>query len=144
MERYKIFVAVYMILIKDNKILLGRRANSSWMNGRYNMPAGHLEEGETLVEAVIRETKEEVGIDVLPKDIEHVHTMHRKGRYVDIFFKAKVWQGDGYIAEPDKCDDLQWFPLDNLPENPIPSQKSALDLILKGVTFSEFNPEEDK
>ncbi|MES2223310.1 MAG: NUDIX domain-containing protein [Patescibacteria group bacterium] len=145
MEYFGVRIAVHMILIKDNNILLGRRINTNWMPDKYNLPAGHLEENETLIDAVIRETKEEVGIFVLSKDIEYVHMMQRMERgYIDIFFRANLWEGEAYIAEPHKCDDVKWFPLDNLPDNIIPSQKLGIELALKGVTFSEFDPADNK
>ena len=58
--RNKAVPAVYLILERDNKILIARRANTGYEDGNYQVPAGHVEEAELPTEAVIREAKEEV------------------------------------------------------------------------------------
>lgn len=142
MERYKIKVAVYIFLIKENKILLARRVNTGWQDGNYGIPAGHIESDETMVDGAIREMKEEAGVTVKPEDMKYIHTMHRKGRYIDIFFTASAWEGEPHIVETDKCDDMNWFPLNDLPKNIIPSVKHAIQNFLDHVTFSEFDQQE--
>ena len=120
MERFKIKVAVYALLMKDNKILLLRRFNTGWQDGNYGLPSGHLEADENLIEATLREMEEEVGVKSKKEDVEFVHTMHRKSVYVDFYFLVKNWEGEVQNMEIDKCDDLSWFNLDSLPENIIP------------------------
>ena len=46
-ERFKLICSSYLLLIKDNKILLGLRQNTGYMDGFYHLPAGHKEEGES-------------------------------------------------------------------------------------------------
>ena len=142
MQRLTLKIAVYILLIKEGKILLARRFNASWQNGNYGVPAGHLEEGETIIEALLRETAEEVGVVLAPADVQFVHTMHRKSSYVDFYFLAKHWTGEPENREPTKCDDVQWFALDALPENMIPSVRFAIEKYQKGILFSEFESEE--
>lgn len=137
MDRFKLKVAVYTLLVKDSKILLGKRKNCGWNDGNYGLPSGHLESGERLVEGAIREAKEESGVEIDPNDVQLVHVMHRMNRYVDFFFVAKKWRGEPAITEPDKCDDMNWFPLDDLPKNIVPSVRAAIESFQKGVFFSE-------
>lgn len=131
-----------MIIFKEGKILMGRRFNTGWQDGNYGLPAGHLESGETIIEGLLREVKEESDVDVSSEDVDFVHTMHRKGRYIDLFFIAKTWSGEPRVVEKDKCDDIQWFPLDNLPKNIVPSVKFAIESYQKGIMFSEFTGKE--
>ena len=68
-ERFMIKCAVFLILtkIENNKeyILLQRRYNTGILDGQYDVSSsGHLENGETLKESIIRETKEELGIEI--------------------------------------------------------------------------------
>ncbi|MFQ6087067.1 MAG: NUDIX domain-containing protein, partial [Candidatus Bathyarchaeia archaeon] len=78
-ERPKLIPTVYLVLTKDNKILLSRRYNTGFHDGEYSFPAGHLHgEDETLKQAMVREAKEEVGIEVDLADLELVHVMHRR------------------------------------------------------------------
>ena len=141
-ERLKLRVAVYILLIKEGKILLSHRFNTGWQDGNYGLPAGHLELNETIIEALLREIDEEIGITLKQEDIIFAHTMHRKSNYMDLFFVAKSWVGEPHNMEPDKCDGLQWFSLDNLPDNMVPSVKSAIQNYQNGIPFSDFQLEE--
>ncbi len=76
-ERNKSVPAVYMILEKDNKILLGRRQNTGYYDGWYGLPAGHIEVKELPMIAGVREAKEELGIDLDIKDLQFVHAEYR-------------------------------------------------------------------
>jgi len=139
-ERFKIIPSVYLVLIKDNKILLSRRYNTGYFDGNYSFPAGHLDGNETLKQAMVREAKEEIDIVLDPVDLELVHTMNRRipnNERVDFFFTTRKWQGEPKIMEPEKCDDLRWFKLDNLPSNIIPYIKQAINSFLKNIIYSE-------
>jgi 8-oxo-dGTP diphosphatase len=138
---YKFVAAVHLFLIKDGKILLLRRKNTGYEDGNYSVPAGHIEANEPATVAMTRESQEETGIIIKPEALEAVHIMHRKAddqERIDFFFTTKTWVGEPTITEPDKCDDLSWFNLDNLPENIIPYIKTALENYKKGLIYSEF------
>ena len=140
-ERHKLIPSVYLVSIKDNKILLLRRFNTGFMDGFYSFPAGHVEENETLTQAMVREAKEEIGVDIKREDLRLVHVMHRKEpneERINFFFQAEKYQGEPKIMEPHKCDDLSWFDLDNLPENVIPYIKEAIKNILERKIYSEY------
>lgn len=139
MERLTLKIASFLVLIKDNKILLLRRCNTGWNDGLYSFPAGHLDPSETIVNALVRESKEEIGIIINEQDAKLVHTMHRiKECYVDFFFLVNNYSGEIENKEPDKCDDLTWFSLDELPENIIPMISSFLQSYKKNELFSEL------
>jgi len=141
-ERNKIVPASYLALIKDNKILLQRRFNTGYEDGKYSLPAGHVDAGESFTKTVVRESKEEAGVIVKPEDLKVAHIMHRNAgvgnERVDVFFTAEKWAGDIEIKEPEKCDDLSWFDLSSLPENMIPYVKQAIDCIKNKTFYSEF------
>jgi len=140
-DRHLYYGASYVLLVRDGKVLMGRRANSGFRDGWYGLPAGHIEEGESAAACAVREAKEETGVDISPAALRPVHVMFRKsetGRtYFDVFFRADAWSGEPRIGEPDKCDDMQWFPLDALPENTVPYLVQVFECIKKGDTFSE-------
>lgn len=144
-ERFKITPAVYLVLMKENKILLSRRHKTGYFDNYYSFPAGHLDGGETLKQAMLREAKEEIGVVLDPTDLELIHTMNRKipgNERVDFFFTAKKWRGEAKIMELDKCDDLNWFELNNLPDHIIPYIKQAIDFFLNNITYSEREGDE--
>lgn len=136
-DRHVLKIAVYAVLVKDNEVLLTRRKNTGWQDGNYSLPAGHLEQNETLVEAVIREAREEIGVDLIRETIRLEHTMHRQHLYIDFFFTAK-WNGVPENLEPDKCDDIQWFSLQSLPSNVVPSVRHGITALNEGTSFSEL------
>jgi len=133
------FTASYILFIQDGKILLSRRFQTDFEDGNYSLPAGHTEPGETFTQALIREIDEEIGVTLAPDNVVVSHVMHRKfGREnIDVFFTAKNWTGIPKNKEPEKCDDLAWFPVDNLPNNTIPYIRQAIENSLKGVFYSE-------
>jgi 8-oxo-dGTP diphosphatase len=139
MTRFKHVTAVYLFLIEDGKILLLRRHNTGYEDGNYSLPAGHLDDDESITQALLREIKEEIDLDLRVEDIDLVHIMHRRESdiRVDLFFTTKKYQGKVRNAEPDKCDDLSWFPLDNLPDNTIPYIKTAIESYLSKTLYSE-------
>lgn len=129
-ERYRSLVAVYaMVINSQGEILLLRRLNTGYRDGFYDMPAGHLEEGETLRQAALRELREETGLVALEDDLEFVELLHRVSNdrvYLDVFFQVKKWKGDAAIMEPLKCDHLAWFSLKTLPQDIVPHQYQVL------------------
>ncbi len=141
--RNKAIPAVYILLEKDGKVLLGRRCNTGYQDGNYQVPAGHVEEGELPTEAIIREAKEEVNVDLSLSGIELVHVGYRpkhdpSGDRIDFYFKAKKWSGEIKNMEPDKCEDLNFVSWDNLPENTVFHVHEAFKCIQKGVFYNEI------
>ena len=134
-------VAVYMIFIRGDKVLLLRRFNTGWKDGFYGLPSGHADGNERVTDAAIREAKEEAGIFLREEDVRLVHISHRKSterEYVDFFFLAEKWDGEPQNTEPDKCDDLSWFPIDSLPENILPYVRHAVTHVPPDLSFFEF------
>jgi mutator protein MutT len=116
--RYTARIGVYAVIEKDNKILLAQRI-SGYMNGYYAFPSGHVEKDERLIDTLIRETREEIGIEIDEKDIEFDYVCYKVSYtyYVCFFFKIKKWIGEPQIMEKEKCGDLRFFDLDKLPKN---------------------------
>jgi len=139
-ERHTVRVATYLILIEEGRILLQRRFSTGWFDGFYSLVSGHLDPDEPAILSMVREAKEEAGIDVAPEDLEMVHCVHHKSDhdYIVLYFRAAKWQGEPQNMEPHKCDDLSWFPLDNLPENLLPFIPIALENIEGGIAYSEY------
>lgn len=141
--RNKAIPAVYIFLEKDDRYLITRRCNTGYQDGNYQVPAGHVDEGELPTEAMVREAKEEVGIDLSPNDLELVHVSYRlkhdnTDNRVDFFFHARIWDGKIKNMEPNKCDDLKWVSLDELPENMTPHVRDAMECMRNGVFFKEL------
>ncbi|MDO8518190.1 MAG: NUDIX domain-containing protein [bacterium] len=142
-DRNKAIPAAYLFLEKDGKFLISRRCNTGYQDGNYQVPAGHVDEGELPSEALIREAKEEIGIDLFPNDFELVHVSYRPkhdntDNRVDFFFRAKNWSGEVKNMEPNKCDDLKWVTVDELPKTMTAHVRDALECMQKGIFFKEL------
>lgn len=135
MARSAVFVAVRD---KDGRVLLQRRANTGFMDGRYDMPSGHVEKDEPVLETAVRELKEETDIDVRTEDLRlwHVNQFAANGQYYyNFFFVTDKWQGEPKITEPHKHDDLRFFALDDLPKMTAGTHVAIPDIESEQVTF---------
>ena len=118
--------AVHMIISKENRILLQKRKGSKLWPGYYALPAGHIDEGENQYDALIREAREELGINIDPKKIINSYVVLRRNffeidgkklePYIDYYFELRDYEGIPRIIEKNKCDELIWADINNLPE----------------------------
>ncbi|MFB6360619.1 MAG: NUDIX domain-containing protein [Halobacteriales archaeon] len=139
-ERLKPYAAVYLMLFDDGEVLLLKRKNTGHRDGAYSLVAGHIDVAETASEAMVREANEEVGIDVMPRDLDAAHLIHRRSGdrvYLDLFYQTADWHGDVRNREPEKCAELSWMARDDLPENTVPYVEQAIGNV-PGDFYSEF------
>lgn len=110
-------IGVNAIILNDKgEILLSRRINRIG-EGTYGLIGGKLKKGETFEEGMIRELKEEIDIEVKKEDIEVINLANTidKQHFIQIGILIKKYTGTIQNKEPNKCNDLQFFSLDNLP-----------------------------
>jgi len=141
--RAKFPVTVHLLFFRDDQILLLRRFNTGYADGQYSVPAGHLDGGETVMAAAAREAEEEVGVRLEQDHMTFATVMHRMERdredeRVDFFVHVHQWQSEPFNAEPDKCDDLCWTDIHQLPVNMVPYVRRALENHWSGIPFDEF------
>ncbi|MBV6703219.1 NUDIX domain-containing protein [Kitasatospora aureofaciens] len=122
-------------------MLLGRRRNTTYANGLWHLPAGHMLPGEPVTRSMAREAEEELGISIAEHDLSLVHTLHHldadDGRSrLQLFFRTPRYDGQIRNAEPHKCEDLRWWPLDRLPADTVPYTAHALAQITAGHRLS--------
>jgi len=145
MAKFKVITAVHLFLVDSrSKLLLARRFNTGYEDGNYSVIAGHVEEGETAIQAMQREALEEAGISIDESNIEFVHVMYRRREKlneldrIDFFFKSQHWKGVPMIMEQDKCDEMSWFLPNEIPENTIGYVKAAIQKFGSNKKFSEY------
>jgi 8-oxo-dGTP diphosphatase len=138
--RFKAIVDVHLLLIKDDELLLGIRKNTGYGDGTFHPPAGHLEADESVIDALVREAQEEIGVTIAPESVRLAHVMHNAsgdGR-VAFFLEVKDWQGEVTNLEPEKCEEWRWVPLANLPDHMIDYARSALTSYTSGELLSMY------
>jgi 8-oxo-dGTP diphosphatase len=114
-EKPRPTVGVQAAVFKDSRILLQRRANV-FGDGTWGLPGGHLEFGESFEEAASRELAEECGVTALHvRTVLPHNTPYESTHYVQIVVEVLDWNGVPEIREPDRCSDLGFFGLTQLP-----------------------------
>jgi ADP-ribose pyrophosphatase YjhB (NUDIX family) len=131
---------VRLILYNKGSILLLRQKKN--LGGNYTLVGGTIETTEYALQALIRETKEEAGIDLKEKDLQLAHVLHKRtngnGHRITLYFKASKWEGKLTTGEPNKFKGVAWFSLDNLPPNLSETVRHVLKEYREGRTYSEF------
>lgn len=125
-DRYRVVPAAYVVLLDPDedgvdRVLLQLRAHTGYMDGYWACgAAGHVEAGESVFEAALREAAEELGVRIRPDDLVPVTAMHRTGHTglavderVDFFLACRRWEGEPRLREA-KATDLRWVRLDRL------------------------------
>lgn len=137
------YAASYILLRQRDRAAFVLRANTSWMNNYYGLPAGKVESDENFTHAAIREAKEEVGVVLTPRQLMPVLMCHRKARqedmtWVDVLYVATEWEGQVVNAEPHLHAEVAWFELTSLPKSIIPSQRFMIEQYLAGNAYCEY------
>ena len=149
MNREMFLSSVYLI-IKNNKneILFQRRQGTKLWPGFLALPAGHIDEGENVYDAVIREAKEELNITISMENIIDTFVVNRRNKsippYYDVYFEIDSYIGDIIINEPEKCSELKWIKVEDLPDDVIDFERIALLNNKKGIKFSTIDVDNEK
>lgn len=146
----EIFLSAIYLIIKndDGKILLQRRQGTKLWPGFLALPAGHVDEGENVYDAAIREAREELSITITKQDIIDSFVVNRRNKslppYFDVYFEISSYQGDIKINEPEKCSELKWCDINDLPEDMIDFEIDAIRNRQNNILFSTFDADNEK
>lgn len=135
---FRVVPASYLFLRREDDVLLQLRENTGFMDGHWAAAAaGHIEEGETALNAACREALEELGVSIEASDLKPLTAMHRTQKNhnaiderVDFFFECWNWSGEPRLVETEKAADLGWFALSALPHPVVPHEEFVLEGLL--------------
>lgn len=103
-------LTVLCLLQDGNRLLLQNSPKENWKG--YTFPGGHVEPGESFVDAVVREMKEETGLTVIdPRVVGIKQFPIENGRYIVLLFKATEYSGD--VVSSDEGE-MEWIDIDKL------------------------------
>ncbi len=103
-------LTVLCLLEQDGKLLLQNRVKADWRG--YTLPGGHVEPGEGIVDAVVREMQEETGLTVLDPRLCGVKQFPGEaGRYLVLLFRATRFSGS---LRSSAEGEMRWLPIDAL------------------------------
>lgn len=139
-ERFKTVVCVDCILEnEEGKILLMRRKNTKFNDGELELPGGHLEKGEDLFDAMIREIKEELDVDLRREDLKLIYLMHHYTKErLNFIFEVIPTNLKPIIGEPNKCSELMWVNKNNIPEDTTEKVKQIISDINNNESYNKW------
>lgn len=131
-----------VIFNQDGKLLVALRGdNVSNEAGKWEFPGGTIEYGEKIKDAIVREIKEEFGIDIevikLLDVYDHLIPAERQ-HWISPTYLCKLLHGEPHIQEPGACEKVKWHTLDEIENLPltIVTQENVQDLRKKYPTGS--------
>lgn len=107
-------------LVRGGRVLLGHRSPSRrWYPDVWDLPGGHVEQGESQLQALVRELHEELGVQVLGRGCEAVTTLHLTAGDGAGELRLSVWSVRRWLGTPvNRCveehDQLGWFSGDDM------------------------------
>jgi 8-oxo-dGTP pyrophosphatase MutT (NUDIX family) len=140
-QRYASIVDVHVILRRGGRILLLRRAGDTYASGQLCLPSGHMEQGESIVQAAVRETCEETSIALDPAALRHVLSIHQRNpgtghARIGFAFEPRSWDGEPVNAEPHKHSELVWAEPARLPPDVVGYAAAVITAVERGLTFT--------
>lgn len=122
-------VGVGLLILRGSQILLGKRKGSHGAE-EYGSAGGHVEHGETMEQAALRELAEECGIRVKNLRFLCVSDLltYLPKHYIDVGFVAEWESGEPQVLEPEKLESWDWYDIDSLPKKlfgPMPAYIKA-------------------
>lgn len=122
------------LIYKDDKILLQNRIKKDWKG--YTLPGGHIEPGESFVDAVIREMKEETGLDIFNPRLCGIKQFPTpEGRYVVLLYKTDEFSGELMSSEEGQ---MEWIYREDLDKVNTVSDLEELFQVMESDDLSEF------
>ena len=116
MEELRPKVGIGVMILKDGKVLLGKRKGSHGA-GEYSWPGGHFEYMESFEQCAKREVMEETGMEI--QNVRFLRLLNLKDyapkHYVDIGMIADWKSGEPKDIESEKIGEWQWYDMNNLP-----------------------------
>jgi len=107
-------VAVGILVNEKNQVLIAKRSSDKHQGGKWEFPGGKLEKGETSYQALCREMREEIGIEVQSATLLTEMTYHYKEKTVSLdFYRIDKWLGTAQGMEQQPVRWVEKSDLDN-------------------------------
>ena len=116
----RLFVSAVALIDPDGRVLLARRPEGKTLAGLWEFPGGKIEDGETPEAALIRELREELGIDVAESCLAPLTFASHAYETFHLFmplFVCRRWKG---IPRPLEGQELKWVRSTDLRAHPMP------------------------
>lgn len=131
-----------IIVNNEGKMLMAKRGQKAKNErGKWEFPGGSVEFGDTMAQTIIREMKEELNIKI--KVLKHLSPIdhiipEEKQHWVTSTFISKIVEGEPQIMEPEKCDEIRWFTLEEIENLRLSIATEGSVKQLKKINLSTF------
>ncbi|NLZ55323.1 MAG: 8-oxo-dGTP diphosphatase [Clostridiaceae bacterium] len=132
-------LAVLCLIYDENRFLLQDRAGDDWKG--YVLPGGHVEPGESIVDAVIREIREETGLTILNPKLCGIKQFpieggdYKNGRYIVFLFRTSEFSGELISSEE---GEMCWVDREDLHKINLVEDFDDLIDVMTNDEFNEF------
>lgn len=139
-KEFQTILTTRLLLERNGHVLFLEQTGLN--GGEFTLPGGKIESEEFAKKALVRETYEEIGIQIKSKNLRFLHITHRKTKNSSemiLFFHATAkYTQEPIVKEPEKFQNVVWVPLGKLPDELTDVLKNALIAMHKGESFSQF------
>jgi ADP-ribose pyrophosphatase YjhB (NUDIX family) len=117
-------LAVGVLVVRDGRVLLGKRGPGTREPGKWSFPAGFVERGERVEDAARREAREETGLDIAVGRLVGLYSSEGETVVLAVYAGEVV---GGEAVAGDDLTELGWFPVTDLPELAFERDRHILD-----------------
>ena len=119
-----------------SKILLVHKEKPEWQKGKINAVGGKFENGETGLDCIVREVREETSLNTDAHMWSHIGTLYQDFGDMEVF--GCIYKGEESDAQKNDHEDIEWFSVDNIPTNIMENLRWIIPLTLDKIKNDSF------
>ena len=139
MAKFSVSLKARLFVQDHGKLLLLKQTKPN--GGNYSLVGGTIERSEFAIETLIRESREEAGIELSEDDLELVHVLHKRSKKrhrIVLYFRAYHYGGEPESKELQKFENVEWWSLKALPRNLTGTVRHVLKAYNAGLIYSHL------
>src|SRR5579875_2453907 len=122
-------IGVYALIFDEGRVLLALRRDIDW----WNLPGGGMEAGETVEEALIREVREETGLEVAVERLVGVYSKPQKNEVV-LALRCRITGGT--LSATEESRECRFFAPNAMPRNTLPKHRQRVEDALLNLPYA--------
>ena len=105
------YILIQLVLIQNYKGQILAQKRSKQKGGKYALTSGHAQTGETPVQGIVREIKEELGIDAMPEELTLIHSARSDTNqaFYDLFYLQNNYDTSKIKLQKEEVEEVKWL-----------------------------------